>query len=260
MPDDHQPIGAGGSLCPVAEKKAKEAECRRRHRAKLKAAGLCRQGCGSARDEGSRCRPCKDKMRAKDAERWSRPGGCYRCGKVWAGKTKRCPDCLESCRKYYQKNQFIKGKRWLRNTNSATGHVGKGNNGKGDNGKGKCLTSKHFTWTHFDFVARFPLYGQGKSCLVIDHIIPRAAAVRADNIVDEAFGALVLELENIQLLTSQQNNFKRSNLDARCMARAIDLRAQGMEGASLFHKLNAEFRAEGLAAQDIKPVQMGGAA
>jgi hypothetical protein len=104
------------------------------------------------------------------------------------------------------------------------------------------------------------LYGQGESDLVIDHIIARAAAERADNTVDEAFAALVLGLENIRLLTSQQNTYKGKNTDARCVARALELRSQGMEGAALFHQLNAEFRAEGLAAQDIQPVQMGGAA
>ena len=238
----------------LAEKKAARAEYHRRYHAKLKAAGLCVKSCGRPREAGAYCRPCKDKMRARYVEQRSRSGGCNRCGKEWAGKAKLCPDCFELRRKYYQKKQFIEGKKWLCKTNSTTGHVA-----TGSNGKNKRLTSKHFTWTHLDFVARFPLYGQGESDLVIDHIITRAAAIRADNTVDKAFAALVLELENIQLLTWQQNSFKGKNNDARCVARALELRSQGMEGAALFHQLNAEFRAEGLAAQDIQPVQMGGA-
>ena len=239
----------------LAEKKAARAEYDRRYRSKLMAAGLCIEGCGNAREAGPRCRACKDKARAINVNRRSQPGCCIACGSEWTGKTKRCTGCLEFGRKYYQKNKFIEGKKWLLETSKATRVVA-----MGTNGRNRRHTSKRFTWTHFDFVARLPHYGQGESDLVIDHIITRAAAERADNTVDEAFAALVLELENIQLLTSQQNSFKGSNLDARCRARALELRAQGMEGASLFHKLNAEFRAEGLAAQDIQPVQMGGAA
>ena len=239
----------------LAEKKAARAEYLRQHRFKLKTAGLCMAGCGMPREAGAYCRPCKDKMRAKGAEWRSRSGCCNQCGKAGFGETSRCPDCLEYARKYNQKNQLAEGGRWLHNTATATNCVA-----SGWDGRDKRLTSKHFTWTHLDFVARFPLYGQGESDLVIDHIIARAAAERADNTVDEAFAALVLGLENIQLLTSQQNTYKGKNTDARCVARALELRSQGMEGAALFHQLNAEFRAEGLAAQDIQPVQMGGAA
>ncbi len=239
----------------LAERKATRAEYNRQHRAKLKAAGLCTQGCGRPYEGGARCRPCKDKQRKNNAELRSRPGGCNSCGKAWAGETARCSDCLEYCRKSNQKITSTAGGRWLNNIEVATGQVARGRNGNNKRHK-----SKHFTWTHLDFVARFPFYGHGKSGSVIDHIITRAAAKRADNTVDEAFAALVLELENIQLLTSQQNSYKRDNTDARCVARALELRSQGMEGADLFHKLNAEFRAEGLAAQNIQPVQMGGAA
>ena len=129
----------------------------------------------------------------------------------------------------------MNAKKWLNATGVATRQVA-----KGLNGTTWRLASRLLPWSHRDFHNRFP--GFEGSGLCIDHIIPRACAIRPDGTIDQAFADAVLGLDNLRLIDARQNSIKGSTIDRAVAKRSIELRRDGMAGADLFAQLWVEFK------------------
>ena len=129
----------------------------------------------------------------------------------------------------------MNAKKWLNLAGTATRQVA-----KGLNGTTWRLASRMLSWSHRDFCNRFPEFECSGLC--VDHIIPRACAIRPDGTIDQAFADAVLGLDNLRLIDARQNSIKGSTIDRAVARRSIELRQQGMSGADLFAQLWVEFK------------------
>lgn len=199
--------------------------------------GLC-SSCGRPNTEihGPTCTMCRERWVARRINRLlNRPLVCAYCPNPKADNSKRhCVICLEKFRVNNLLRTHSQYGKWAHNVRRDSGTVA-----KGCNGRQASLTSHLLPWTHQDFCKAFPCFKEsGKQ---LDHIIPLACAESSPGQLDEEFGKLVVRLENLQLLTSSENNKKAFNIERQMKARAIALRQQGKHGAELFHQLWAEF-------------------
>jgi hypothetical protein len=199
--------------------------------------GRC-QNCGKLNSEihGPTCTECRSLMRSYiSKKRADNPLTCVICHQPKAGNSKiYCDSCLGKMkiRSFIRRNSQYG--RWANRVRSDSVTVAKGSNGRAN-----VFTSHLLPWTHQDFCKAFPAHKEsGKQ---IDHIIPLACAESSPGQLDEEFAKLVVRLENLQLLTSSENNKKAFNIERQIKARAIALRQQGKHGAELFHQLWAEF-------------------
>ena len=203
---------------------------------KLKLLGLCQCGRPNLEIHGPRCTFCRERMIAYNRKKMSdSPLTCVYCQQPKAGNSKSfCDSCLVKMRiKNFIRRNSQHGK-WVNRVRSASVHVA-----KGGNGRCRFFKSHLLPWTHQDFCKAFPGYKEsGKQ---LDHIIPLACAQSSPGQLDEEFGKLAVRLENLQLLTSSENNKKAFNIERQIKARALALRQQGKHGAELFHQLWAEF-------------------
>lgn len=213
-----------------------EKERKKLRHEKLKLSGLC--GCGRPNLEihGPTCTFCRERKIAYNRKRMSdNPFACIACQQPKSGDSKiYCDSCLgkKRIRNFIQRNSQYG--RWANQVRPKSLYVA-----KGSNGRYRFFTSHLLPWTHQDFCQAFPAYKEsGKQ---LDHIIPLACAESSPGQLDEEFAKLVVRLENLQLLTSSENNKKAFNIERQIKARALALRQQGKSGAELFHQLWAEF-------------------
>ena len=194
--------------------------------------------CGKLNSEihGPTCTLCRERMIAYYRKKMSDNHlTCTLCPQPKADNSKRyCDSCLGEMkiRSFIRRNSQYG--TWVHRVRTDSGRVAKGSNGRQN-----IFTSHLLPWTHQDFCKAFPAFKEsGKQ---LDHIIPLACAQSSPGQLDEEFGKLAVRLENLQLLTSSENNKKAFNIERQIKARALALRQQGKHGAELFHQLWAEF-------------------
>ena len=224
--------GGGGG----GDRKAKKEEYDRRRRAKRIENRICENCPAPVLPGNSKCAGCLEKhSNWVDARRANliADGKCAYCGQfpIAASSKRKCVSCLKKDAEYNNARHQGEFGKWLNGVRTSTGFVSKGTTSK---------SPKYLDWTHEDFACRFVDHRKGNK-RVIDHQIPLSCAELPGREVDWEFARVVAGLENLQLISSRANTRKGNDLDPIVLAKSKELRAQGLSGAPLFHRLWEEF-------------------